>query len=263
MLRALFHMRLLFVRQWCTIRSEWSEYLLNFFLIWPVLFSLSNGLFAPTVFFASDPARFATIMMTGIILLQSFVIGYILVLGVLEDRDATGVFAYHVTCTSFELAFIARFVFYHMLTFVLLCPVLPMAALILQEGLQIALVSWPAVFAALFVIAGFIVAYMFLLTAMATSVRSVEHLWAVGVEPALWIGGFWIPAHALIKSGVPVISSIAWYNPFIYVTELLRQIFFHSEQYASIGCSVAILLSATVVCGVSAYSVMRYRMDAV
>jgi len=250
-------------RQFFLVKNALGDFFINNIILWPCIFSLASGYFVPLVFFPNDPINKGTELMVGMLLVQSFVVAYFMMVDLISEREADGILRYHIVATSFAAAFTARIMFYVLYVYCTLVPFLPMAKVVLQGHLYTDQLSWPLLMVVLFFLVTLVVTYVFALASLVREMRSIEYVWSYGVEPVLWLSGMWAPVYAIAKSGVPGITWFLMINPFAYAGDALRQLFFHDPRFASVGSSLQVVSVAIVIFIVVAYRLLKKQMQAV
>jgi len=250
-------------RQWYLVKNSIPSFCLNYLVLWPFIFSFSQGYLNPSSFFGAQAADKGTELVIGMLFLQVFVVAFFMAVEAVKEREPEGVFGFHVVATSYFAAFVSRIIFYTLYTYVAIAPFMLSSKLILGTRLYTDLVIWSDYFMVLLLVAIFVVAYIFFVLTFIRSMRSIEHMWAFGVEPVLWLGGMWAPLYAIAKSNVPGITWVTRYNPFGYATDALRQIFFHDARFAPLALSCSIMAGATVLFLLLSYFLLKRRLRVV
>jgi ABC-type polysaccharide/polyol phosphate export permease len=91
----------------------------------------------------------------------------------------------------------------------------------------------------------------------------MEHIWERGIEPIMWLAGAWAPGYAIVKSGVPGMAFLTTINPFLYISEALRQLFLPGPQFAPIITCCVVMAGSSIVFTFIAYHLLKRRMDLV
>ena len=247
-------------RQWFSIKKTFWGLVINYVVLRPAIFSVGNGYFVPLALFKDQARVRGTEMMVGVLLLQIFVTTYSMLVELIHEFEETRVFQYHVIATSYFSAFTARFVFFLLFTYGATLPFLPMAKVYLGDHLVTENLSWGALGAVLFLVVFLVVSYSYCLSVVTRSMRDVEHLWSLGVEPVLWLSGMWVPAYAIARSGMPGMASFMACNPFAYATDALRQLFFADIAYASLALCCTVITGASIFFMLLAYWLVKRRL---
>ena len=106
------------------------------------------------------------------------------------------------------------------------------------------------------------VAYLFCWASWIKNITELGHVWERGIEPLVWLGGGWAPVYAIARAFGKA-SFFVYLNPFVYISDGLRQIVVPSFRYVSLPiCSVVVLVS-TVIFILFSYVLLKRRMDIV
>ena len=255
--------RALWARQWYVTKDSLFDMVINHVILWPALFSVSQGYFIPLSFFPHEAAEKGTELMLGMVLLQAFVVAYFALVELLNDRDETGILHYHGMATSYPALFFSRLSFYIIQTYCVLIPFLPMTKLFLGSYFITSQVHWLSVLGIVFLIATTVVSYIFCLFCCISAIRELEYAWTCGVEPFLWLSGMWAAPYAIAKSNVPGMSWFLAINPFAYATDAIRQLFFHDTRFQPVSTCCFVMIGATILFTLLAYHLLKRRLQAV
>lgn len=253
----------LLARQWYLVKDDAKNFLLNNFLLWPVIFGSMNGYFVPQAFFPDNTLLRATEMMVGALLFQTVVTVFFAGVELIKEREASALFQYHVIATSFAAAFFSRLIFYSLYTFCAVAPFLPICKCMLGSLFYTDQLSWLSLFGVIFLLTSTTTAYLFFVFSFVHSLDKLEEAWVFLMEPLLWVSGLWAPVYIIAQSGVPGVSWLLAANPFAYATDAVRYLFFHEVAFASLLTSCAVMIGATVIFSVASYYLVKRRIRAV
>jgi len=253
----------LLARQWYLVKDDGKNFLLNNFLLWPIIFGAMNGYFIPQAFFSNNALLRATEMMVGALLFQTVVTVFFVGVELIKEREAGALFQYHVIATSFAAAFFSRLIFYSLYAFCAVAPFLPVCKCMLGSLFYTDELSWPSLFGVIFLLTNLTVSYLFLVFSFVHSLDKLEEAWVFAMEPLLWVSGLWAPAYIIAQSDVPGLKWLLAVNPFAYATDAVRYLFFHESQFASLSISCAAMIAAALIFTVASYYSLKRRIQAV
>jgi len=254
----------LLVRQWYLVRGTLVDTVINAVFVWPLIYSIAIGYFGVALYYFPENAVVrGTETMISMMFMQIFVTSFSMAVDLLDERDKSGIFQYHIMATSFAAALVARMLFYVVYVYLNAVPFMLASKLFLGTYLYTEQVSWLLYLSVLFLVTALVVSYMLCIVALVKTVRDVEFMWSFAVEPALWVCGLWVPAYVMLQSGIPGISTILACNPFSYATDALRYTFFYTVHFATLVTSCAVLTVATVVFTVLSYCLLKRRLQVV
>lgn len=255
------HVRLLVHREYLRIKGNVHDYMINNWILWPLLFGVSTGYFMPMAFFGPDSAAQATELVSGLGLLQILILSYFIALTVIDERLSSNIVQYHVATTSFITMLSARYLFSVIFVWANIVPFYLVIKVLMGDRLHTSNLSWPLLFAVLLLATAMCVSYIFCWAAIINNMKHVGDMWELGIEPLIWLGGMWVPGYAMAKG-----ASAGWlvyYNPFLYVTEALRQLFLHDVRFAALTKSCTLMAVSTVCFLAIAYILLKKRLDCV
>lgn len=255
------HMTLLISREYLRVRDNLHDYMINNWLLWPLLFGISTGYFMATAYFGPDSALQATELVAGLGLLQMLILSFFIALAAIDERIGSHVMQYHVVTTSFRAMLCARYCFSVIFVWCNILPFYPVIKLLMGERLYTQQLSWLSLAAVLLLGTAMCVAYLFCWSAIINNMKKIGDMWELGIEPLIWLGGMWVPGYAMAK-GVTG-GWLVYLNPFLYATEALRQLFFHDARFASLTKSCTIMAASTICFLAIAYILLKRRLDCV
>jgi len=255
------HVQILLLREWHRIRGSLKDLVVNFYLIWPFLFGIGSGYLAPLTYFGVNPKK-ATMLFVGMILLQLVIVAHDCAMHILAERTGANVLQYHVTVSSFMTVFVVRSLFSVLFCIALMMPFLPIVKIFLGSYFYTVHTSWPLVVAATALGSLLSVSYALVLSSFISDMTQSLNIWVRFIEPLMWFGGMWVPLFAIYKA-LPLAGRIARYNPFMYVTEMIRSAVLGDAIYTSpLTCSV-IIVGTSIMFFMLSYYLLKKKIDAV
>ncbi|MGD1997931.1 MAG: ABC transporter permease [Candidatus Dependentiae bacterium] len=253
--------KVLFAREWYRIRPDAKDLMINYYLVWPAILSLTSGYLAPVNYFGNDVQR-ATMLFSGMLLLQILILSYTNAMNILTERTVQPVVQYHVGISSLGTVYAVRFLFGVLYTTFLLIPFFPVSKLVLGSKFYTDEISWFVLIAAILMGSMLSMAYGLFLSTMVNSFLQIRSLWERFIQPALWLGGMWVPIAGFYETS-PWLGYLSMINPFMYVTEAIRASLFPQGPYTPLLVSVAIITCATLFFITLSYRFMHQCLDAV
>ncbi|MDQ5940887.1 MAG: type transport system permease protein [Candidatus Dependentiae bacterium] len=260
----LMQMYLLLCRHWFMIKDSLVDSVINYVFVWPFLWGISNGTFLPAASFGSQGAiAKGTELVLGMLLLQLMVGTFMPLVLLLGEREESGILRYHVMATSYAAAFFSRLFFFTLYTALMMMPFFPMVKLFIGSNLYTDQLNWFALEGFVFLASAMAISYGFCVFGLIRTMHDIEYAWSYGIEPFLWLSGMWVPVYAIAKCGVPGINWVLLCNPFAYMTEALRQLFFHEVCFAPFSQCMAVMVSSTLFFILAGYWLLKRRLKAV
>lgn len=225
---------------------------------------MSNGLFVPAASFESmDTTYKGTELVLGMVLLQLMVATFSPLVIILGEREESKVLSYHITATSYAAAFFSRLLFFISYTALMMLPFFPMVKLFLGSHFYTDQLNWFAIEGLVVLGATMTISYGFCMLGLIRTVHDIEYAWSYGIEPILWLSGMWAPVYAIARSGVPGIHWILALNPFAYLTDAVRQLFFHEVSIAPLAHCLTVIVGSTLLFVGVAYWLLKRQIKAV
>ncbi len=251
-------------RHWFMVSSSLVDSVINYVLIWPFLWGISNGVFLPAASFGSvGGVMKGTELILGMMLLQLMVGTFTPLVLLLGEREESGILRYHVMVTSYPAAFFSRLLFFTLYTTILMLPFFPMVKIFIGSNLYTDQLNWMVLGGFILLASVMAISYGFCVFGLVRTMHDIEYAWSYGIEPFLWLSGLWAPVYAIAKSGVPGINWVLLCNPFAYMTEALRQLFFHEVCFAPFSQCMAVMVCSTLVFILAGYWLLKRRLRAV
>ena len=235
-------------------------YIVNYGLIFPCMYSLCFGYIQPNLYFETGNTAFATLLYSGTILLPLIVLGYSLTFQLLFDLEHVQFINYQITILNPRLVLLERVIFYAIFLFLIVMPFFPISKLLLQHNLETPNISWPRLAIILFASSLCSVAYHQLAACILKSSRSISQFWSRWNSQLLIFGGFFFPWKTLTQFST-IFGYILLANPFIYMTEGIRQSIIGGPQFLSFSICLIGLLSFTIIFYVASWHFFKKRTD--
>ena len=175
------------------------------------------------------------------------------------ERTASRVLQYHVSVTSYASMFWARYLFGVLFAYAMMLPYMWVSKLVLQERLYTMHLNWLTLAGVQLYSQHLWWHIYFIWMGTVTSIRSIGSTWKRFLEPLMWVGGMWAPGYAMCNA-FPRANLLFKCNPFYYVTEAMRQLFFQSDLYLPLWYSCLVVAGLTLISVVVAYYSLDHRL---
>ncbi len=248
-------------RDWYQYKDRiFSYYLINYALIYPALYAFSFGYLQANLFFGNTDPLKGTILFVGNFLLVVIVLSFNLGLELLFDLEHDRTVDYQMTIINPRLIIIERILFTSLFTFFILLPYYPVAKLLLGSFFVTSALSIPKAIALLYVSSLMCAAYNHFVACVLPSADSIGIFWRRVNTPLFMLGGFWVPWYVLQKFS-PWLGAVAMLNPFLYVTEGMRQAVLNNNLFLPFWHSFFMLLLFTAMFTGAALWKFKKRVD--
>lgn len=218
------------IREWYARRDGFKANAVNYALIYPIVFAIQSAFLQAHANFDSPSKEFNTIFFAGNILLVLLLFTYKQNIELLFDLETKRFIDYQITLLNPFLVLLQRIMFTGIYAFFIAAPYYPMGKLLLPNYLDFDNADWLKIFALLFAGSLCISAYHMLVACALKSSAHIGSLWNRLNSPLLNFGGFWVPL-AVIKSYSALFSYAVFLNPFIYLTDGIKNAITGSEQF--------------------------------
>ncbi|MCL5875673.1 MAG: ABC transporter permease [Candidatus Dependentiae bacterium] len=248
-------------RDWYQYKNRiLSYYLINYAFIYPAMYSLSFGYLQANLFFnGADPLR-GTTLFVGNFLLVVIVVSSNLGLQLLFDLEHERTIDYLMTIAPARLIIIEKILFTSLFTFFILSPYYPVAKLLLGSFFLTSSLSIPKTVIMLYASCLMCSAYNHLVACVLPGSDGISRFWRRVNTPLFMLGGFWVPFY-VVKQFSSLLGTIALLNPFLYITEGMRQAVLNSSLFMSFERSLFFLICFTGIFICAALRVFKRRVD--
>lgn len=250
----------MFWRDLYVVRSQVGKLAFNSLILTPLIYIFTYAYLQANVFFGEGSHMTGSSILVGIPLMLLLILSYNFTVPLIFDIEGDAFINYQITLLNPRLVLFERILFSSLLTFLLITPFYPVAKLVLGSYFCTENVSWAAVYTFLLLGSFLVCAYHLCIICSLKSSRLIVRIWARCNDPLLIFGGYWIP-WSVVNKFSPVLGYITCLNPFMYITEGLRQAFFNDPKFFSLStCFIAIVLFSLLFTIGSMYF-FKKRMD--
>lgn len=247
-------------RDYYLYRNRIKKYILNYACIYPMLHAFSFGFLQSQIYFNESNIMLGTILFTGNFLLVVVLLTYKLSIELLFDIEGDRYIDYQLTILRPQLILLERIVFTSIFSFFILLPYFPVAKLLLGNYLVTANISWIKLFGILYASCLMTASYNHMAATILPSTDEIGFFWRRINIPLFTIGGFWIPWYAM-NNFSPILGTISLLNPFLYITEGIRQSILGQSQFLSVGTCLGTLILFSIIFTVVTFFVFNKKMD--
>lgn len=237
-----------------------KTYLINYSLIYPALYAFFFAYLQTNLYFGAGNEKLGSMIFVGNILLTMMTLTYKLTIGLLFDLEKNRFIDYQTCILTPHLVLIQRIIFTSLFTFTLLLPFFPFAKLLLGEKLVTTNTNWLAMALILYTSTLFCSAYHMLISCALPNGTYLTQFWARLNQPLLTLGGFLVPLQ-VINTYSPTLGLLCRANPFIYVTEGLRQTIIGGQGFLPLATCIFFLFFFSVLCTLLALHAFKKRTD--
>ena len=214
--------------------------LFNYGFMYPLAYSIGYGYIQPNIYFAHADAATQTITFVGNILVPLILTIQVMALDLLFDFDADRFVEYQISVLDSRLVILERILFSSLFSFFLMLPFYPVAKLILANHFYTAHTHWLYTFLILYLGSFCISAYQAFIVCFLKKSSEFDNIWPRFNQVLISLGGFWIP-RAIISKFSPLLGYVVLLNPYLYITEGLRQAILGGDQFMPLYVCIGML----------------------
>jgi ABC-type polysaccharide/polyol phosphate export permease len=259
LIRTLKIMSQLFKRDFYRHRKQLFNLIINNGLLRPALFTFTFAFIQNKVMFSGNAQLPGTLLM-GSALLIIIIFTYVLAADILFDLENNRFIIYQTTLLNPRLVLLERIIFSTLYTSTMMLPFFIFTTLFMYPYLDNMQTNWLSLTLITIASSWCLSAYHHMALCIVPSSDKIINLWMRFTTPLLILGGRAAPLYTIRTYGAPWIW-LAQLNPFIYVTEGLRQAYVGGDQFLSIThCAIALTLygiTFTITC----WHVFKKRID--
>jgi ABC-2 type transport system permease protein len=233
------------------------KFLVNCGIIFPILYAFVFGYLQSHIYFGTSANN---INFLGNILLIMLQLSFNANIGLLFDLEGDRFIDYQISILSPRLVLIERALFDSLFTFIVVLPFYPISKLILGNYFQTAHISIPATVLMLFLGSILTCTYHLFLSCTIPNTRLISRIWARGNLPLMTFGGFWLPWYIMNEYSA-TLGTVTLFNPFLYITEGLRQAINPNPLYFSLGLCCIVLLGFSALFMLGALYFFKRKVD--
>jgi ABC-2 type transport system permease protein len=243
-----------------TCRKHFIDNLVNYAVIYPIVFALQSGYFQANANFVSPNPMLNTVLFAGNILLVLLLFTYKQNIELLFDLEGKRYIDYQITVLNPFLVLVQKILFTGLYAFIVSLPYYPMGALILQKYINVSNAHWLQLILVLFAGSLCMSAWHLLAAVVLKRSTDIGTLWSRANGMLMAFGGFWVPLWAMKKYS-PFLGKLVYLNPCLYLTEGVKHAITGSSEYLPISVCVSMLLLFTCIITGAAWFRFKQRTD--
>ena len=201
-----------------------KNYIINYSLIYPIIFSLSYGYIVPNTGFDPNNLPSTVIILTGVIAFMLLTLQITLNLNLLLDLENERFTEYQVTILNPKLVILQKIVFSSIFNFILVIPFFIVSKIILNNSFDTSNLSIPKLGLMLYLGSLTCASYVLIAMCKLKGTHQIGTWWRRFNSPMLLLGGSWVPWVIIYKFS-SILGYIVLLNPIIYITEGIRSLF--------------------------------------
>lgn len=237
------------------------QYVVNYAVIYPTIHALAFGYLQSNAYFGSNASDMGTILFTGNFLIVIIILTYKLSIELLFDLEGDRSIDFQITILNPRLLIIQKIIFSTLFSSIILLPYFPIAKLLLGHLFVSANTVWPYLLCIQIASCLLCSVYNHLIACLLPDSNSIGFFWRRINTPLVTIlGGFWIPWYAL-RNFSPMLGILTLANPFIYITEGIRQSILQSDRFLSFGVCLSMLLLFSLILTLWTFYAFKKRLD--
>jgi len=241
------------------LRPMLVRYIINNVLILPLLVIFNDGYIMQMVLFGTN-AQLNTMRFVGSLLLPLLVLTFTLATTLLYDFEYNRFVDYQIIVLDPAWVVLERIVFNALFTFIMMVPFYPLCKILLGAKFVTTQTSWLLLLAILLLASLMASAYHIAAMCILPSSSMFIRLWARVNAPLFLLGGFVAP-WAVVYEICPAVAYALLLNPFMYVSEGIRQAIIGGTMFFSAWvCMSALILFYALFYGAALWF-FKKRMD--
>ena len=228
-------------------------YAINFIILYPLTYIISFAYIQAKVYFGAENITQATIFFAGNVILLIMSLAFEFTIVLLFDLENEHTIDYRMTILDPWLILVEQITFTTLFSFILLIPFFPITAFCLQGNFDSSHISWPLLFAMLFLSCLFCAAYHLLVACALKNSKQIVHFWMRCNLPLITLGGFWTPWY-IMNQYSPVLGMLSLLNPLLYATEGIRQAIIGGNMFLpASSCAIVLIFFSFVFTWIALY----------
>ena len=236
------------------------SYIINYIVIYPIVWALATGYIMPKVMFGGNASQMGMNLFIGTILAMLFPLAFHLNIDLLFDLQGERHIDYKLMLLSPRLLLLERILFNSCAAWLKVALFFPIAKFYLRAFLDVSSTNWGMVFLVLFVGSLFCNAYNAFTFCYLRSSLEITNFWMRFNSPLMTFGGFFIPWFIMYEFS-PWLGRLVLLNPLLYITEGLRGAILGGGQYIPLGYCMLGMLAGTVLFTGLAMKLFKSRVD--
>lgn len=243
---------------------RWNYYALNYMLLYPLNYLISECFIAPRVLMqsASQAELFMITLLTGNVMMIMISLSFNLLSPLLYDMEQTRTIDFIMTRLTPSLYVLQRICFAASVMSFCLLPFFVISKCLFGSHFNTSHANWPLVMLLLSVSAWMIASYTICALSLLRSTQQFGTLWIRINIPLFVLGGFWAPWHIMYKTSA-LLGTLTLANPMLYVTEGLRSALTNSKQFLPAYACLIALIFFSAIFYVTACRALRTKLDPV
>lgn len=235
-------------------------YAINFSIIYPLSYAFCFAYLAPNAYFANASATKGTVLYAGNIMLIMLNIAYAMLKPIVFDLENDRFLDYQMGFLHPRWVLTEHFLFTSLFSMILLFPFYPISKLVLGNYLDTTSTNWMLLL--VMVLMGILTCTSYVLCAMSfiPGSQHIKSFWIRITIPLFFLGGFWIP-WAVIKSYSPFLGYALLLNPFMYITEGIKQALISGPEFLPLSICIPTLIVFTTVFYCGALYFFKKKVD--
>jgi ABC-2 type transport system permease protein len=256
-----FHIFLQFLRKdFYSYRYRIGSYIFNYSILYASLYAFSFGYLQPSLYFRENSTFMGTVLFIGSIFIAMLVQNYKLTINLLYDLEQDRYIDYQISLLSPRFVLIERILFAGTFSFLILAAYFPIAKLLLRDYFITTHMSWPFFLLILYLGCLLCASYNIFLSCFLKNSSSISHVWRLVNSTIFLLGGTWLPWKT-INQYSQLLGSLTLLNPFLYITEGLRQAALNSPEFVSLPVCIAMLLLGIAGFTLSSFYFFKKKVD--
>ena len=236
------------------------SYIINYIVIYPIVWALATGYIMPKVLFGTQASTMGMNLFVGTILAMIFPLAFHLNIDLLFDLENDRHINYKMLMISPQLLILERILFNACVSWLKVATFFPIAKLYLRGFFDVSSTDWGTVLIVLFIGSLFCNAYNVFACCYLKSSLDLSNFWMRWNSPLMTFGGFFIPWFVMYEFS-PWLGRLVLLNPLLYVTEGLRGAILGGGHFIPLGYCLLGMIAGTVLFTGLAMKLFKSRVD--
>ena len=242
--------------------KQLKNFIINYTLIYPALYSFSFGYIIPNTVFNGSTLPSVSLILASSIIYIILILSVTLNITVLLDFEGDRFINYQLTLINPKLLIIEKIVFTSMFSFIFCSPFFFVAKLILKNSFDTKnLVTWK-LFTIIYLGCLTCAAYAFLSICVLKNTHSMGTWWRRVNNPMLMLGGSWVPWATIYKFS-NLLGYLVLLNPILYITEGARSSILGEHNFIDFNFCVIALIFFSIIFTLASLHFFKKRTDCI